>query len=174
MGYVVPACRCLFGVVFLVAPFGKVRGRTAFIEFVAAVGDMVPRAARFARPLAIAVVVGETAVSLAMLSGRTAVFGFALAIVMLGAFVIAIALRIRRGAPSRCRCFGSSDVPLGLGHIVRNAALIAVALAGLGGATVRPEISLAPAGTLLSVATGLVFATLFIRFEDLVDVFSTS
>src|SRR6266508_264810 len=121
MEYVVPACRCVLGVVFLVASFG-----------------------------------------------------FALAIAMLSAFVIGIARTIRRGVPSRCHCFGSSDVPLGLRHIVRNGALIAVAVAGLGGFTMGPRAIPAPAGVLLSVVAGLLLATLFVRFDELVDVFSTS
>jgi hypothetical protein len=174
MEYVVPACRCVLGVVFLVASFGKLRRRSAFTEFVAAVERMVPAFARFRLLLAVVVIVNETAVALTMVSARTALFGFVLAILMLSAFVTGIAISIRRGARSRCRCFGTSDVPLGLRHIVRNIALIALAAVGLIGVTVPTEHLPAQAGVLLSVAAGMVLGTLFIRFDDVVDVFSTS
>lgn len=50
--------------------------------------------------------------------------------VLLIAFTVAIARQMRRGARPPCACFGSwSSRPIGAAHVVRNAALIALAVA---------------------------------------------
>ena len=56
----------------------------------------------------------------------------ALALVMLAAFSVAIAVRLRQGRHPRCACFGAwSAAPLSARHLVRNGALGVVALVSM-------------------------------------------
>lgn len=51
------------------------------------------------------------------------------ALVLLAAFTIAIVVRLRQGRHPQCACFGAwSSRPLGWGHVVRNLALMVVAV----------------------------------------------
>lgn len=55
-----------------------------------------------------------------------------MAVVLLVAFSALIALRLSRGEHPVCACFGAwSARPLGPGHLVRNAVLLAVAVAAV-------------------------------------------
>lgn len=171
MSYVQIGLRCLVGVVFLVAVAGKVYGRTAFGGFAASVRRMVPMPAVAVRPVAVAVVASELAVCVLLATPvrPAAEVGFALAGGLLVVFGAAIALAVRRGTRTPCRCFGASVVPLGHRHVVRNLALAAVS--GAGWLTASAPGTAHPGGFLVAAVTGLVLGTLVAMSDDIVSLF---
>ncbi|MFD5829309.1 TlpA family protein disulfide reductase, partial [Lentzea sp. NPDC060358] len=119
--------RVLLAAVFVAAVAGKVRTRRAFAEFRDSVAALAPRLpAGFS---AGAVLAGEavTAVLLAVPGTR---LGHAAAVALLAVFCGAIVLAMRGAQPVRCRCFGAGGDVLGIRHLVRNSALIGVAVVG--------------------------------------------
>ncbi|GAB2847707.1 TlpA family protein disulfide reductase [Lentzea nigeriaca] len=142
--------RVVLAAVFLAAVAGKVRTRQGFAEFrdsIAALAPWLP-----ARPLALVVLTGEAlAVVLLAIPGTS--LGYALAVALLAAFCGGIVLAIRSAKSVRCKCFGAGGDVLGPKHLVRNAALIAVALVG---AFVTPPASWEEPMTLLTIAVVLL------------------
>jgi hypothetical protein len=173
MFYLVLTCRCLLGVVFAVSAASKLRP-AGFADFTRTVRAVVPGWSRWAGPIAAAVAAGEAMVVAGLFLPSTTPYGFGLAGLLLAAFVFAIVHTLRRGAAVRCRCFGSSGTPLGYPHVVRNALLIAVAVAGLLGTAVTAGTGLAvplPAAA-VSVAGGVVAAAVLIRLDEIVELFT--
>ncbi|HET6296624.1 MAG TPA: MauE/DoxX family redox-associated membrane protein [Kribbella sp.] len=181
MSYLFLACSVALSLVFGASSASKV-GRSAFRGFTASAGPLKMLPQSF-RPLASrAVVVAEIALTAVLLIGTgaaatsalvpVAVVGLAGAAVLLLAFTIAIVATLRRGGQQACRCFGARAIPLGPAHVVRNALLLAVALAGL--VTVSgADPSVEPGGAALAGVAGLVAGLLVTRFDDLTDLFST-
>lgn len=159
-------CRALVGAVFVAAAAGKLRGRAAFAAFVADLTAMVPLAARPARGVAVVVVAAEAAVGPLLVAPATVPAGAGLAVLLLLAFSVAIASVLRRGAAVRCPCFGAARSPLGARHLVRNTVLLAAAVLSVPAAGAHEA-----AGVAVSVAAGLVGATVIIRLDDLADLF---
>lgn len=82
-----------------------------------------------------------------------------------------IAMVIRSGIRAPCACFGpGASRPLGMAHLVRNLSLLA--LVGVGLAYVSQAPRHPAASALLATGTGAVAALPFIRWDDLVDLFS--
>jgi Methylamine utilisation protein MauE len=153
------ATRCLLGVVFAVSALSK----RDFGAFERSLGRMRLVPGRLLRAVGITVLAAEIGtVVLLAIPGR--VFGFALAVIVLGAFTAAIATVLGRGISEPCPCFGPSTASLGWEHLVRNVFLLAVAL--LGGFASGPAASM---GTMVvAAAAGLLVGTLITRFDDLV------
>jgi ABC-type microcin C transport system permease subunit YejB len=166
-GYVIVACRCAVGLVFLVAVAGKVRGRSTFDAFAGSVRALLPMA-RYHRQLASAVVAAEAAVPVLLALPTTARAGAAWAAVVLLAFTAAVVAALRRGPGVPCRCFGASTVPLGRRHVVRNALL----LAAVAGAAFPVPTAGHPAGTALALFAGGCAALVITRFDEITDLFS--
>jgi len=178
---VIIGARCLVGVVFLVSAVTKLRSSAAFAEFVASLRatGLVP--ARWARRVAVAMVLTEAAIP-ALLAAPVlvevppllAAAGFALAAGLLGVFTAGLGLAVSRGVRTPCRCFGASAAPLGLPQIVRNALLTVTAAAGLVAVLAAGSAGtgqMHPATVAMAGAVGLVLAVLAISFDDLVDLF---
>jgi hypothetical protein len=181
MYYLFLACSIALCVVFAISGAGKF-GRIAFRDFIAAAGPLkvLPRSSRsFAArvvvvselALAVLLPVGAAAVATSALVPVAAV-ALAAAAALLLAFTIAIVLTLRKGGQQSCRCFGARATPLGPAHVVRNAVLLALSLAGLV-AVIRAEVSVEPAGAVLAGVAGLVVGLLVTRFDDLTDLFSS-
>jgi hypothetical protein len=85
-----------------------------------------------------------------------------------------VAVVIRRGTQAPCACFGPSrGRPLGRAHLVRNLSLLALICAGLAGVPLahgRPTV----AGAVLGAIAGAIAALLFIRWDDLAELFTPS
>lgn len=160
------AARSLLMLVFAVAVISKLRSASAFREFADSLSTLGAR--RFAG----AVVAAETAtvVLLAIPVG----WGYLLVIALLTVFIAGIARAIRAGQPVACRCFGAGGRKLGPTHIVRNSLLVLIAAIGLGSGllTSGPLDSLALAG--IAAAGGAVLSLLFIRWDDMVFLVSTT
>ncbi|MFD4948239.1 MauE/DoxX family redox-associated membrane protein [Streptomyces sp. NPDC058239] len=171
MEYVAAGARGLVGVVFLMSVVGKLAGRSALGAFVSSVRDMrvVPQA--LVQPMAWTVVGAESLVCvlLAMPVTEVAVAAFAIAAGLLAAFSAGIALALRRGVHSPCRCFGRSTTPLGIPHMARNAVLGAAACAGAltASAPGDPE----PGGVLLTVFVGMTIGAFIASLDDILALF---
>jgi hypothetical protein len=156
--------------VFVVSVVSKVRNRKAYAEFVASTRRLAPPLVSAARPLAAVVVGMELAAVLLVALPPTVLAGFGVAAALLVAFSGAILLALRRGERAPCRCFGTSEQPLGYTQVVRNVALIAVTVLGaLGGlaTTAAPALP----GVVIAVATGGILALLAIMADDIAALF---
>jgi hypothetical protein len=172
MEYVLVGCRSLIVLVFVVSAVSKLRSRQAYAEFVVATGRLSPRpvAATTARRLAAVAVAAELAVVALALVPATVPAGFGAAAALLLVFTGAILLALRRGVRAPCRCFGSSEQPLGYAQVVRNAVLLAVATLGLaGGLATAPSPELA--GALVAVVAGGVAAAMVVVADDIASLF---
>lgn len=115
--------------IFIVS--GSAKARDLGVTATAAASLGVP--ASLARPVARLLPVVELALAAALLVGllvsalrRIAAIG---AVLLLGAFTVAMARTLRRGQAPMCRCFGAlGERPISTETIVRNLALAALAL----------------------------------------------
>jgi hypothetical protein len=171
-GYAVLCCRLVFGVVFAVSLLGKTRSRGRYAEFVAAVPGLAPGLP--VRPAAAAVIAGEAIVVVAMVLPGTAAVGFAVAALLLIAFTAGIVQAVRRRQSVSCQCFGSSTVPVGPAHVVRNGFLLLVAAAGLLGALGPGRGQLSPGVLVSAVLTGAVAAAAVLLTDEIADLFRSN
>jgi hypothetical protein len=78
-----------------------------------------------------------------------------------------VAIVVRRGITTYCRCFGSNSTQaLGASHLIRDLCLLLALGAGLvlgPAGHVKPSL----AGWIVAVAAGSVVAAVFVRWEDL-------
>jgi hypothetical protein len=176
MDYLGFACRCLIGLVLGVSVIGKLRGRTAFREFAGATRMLLIAACPFWRPshaaaraVGGAVVAAEASVVLLLLAPGAGRFGLGLAMVLLAAFGYGIAAAVRRGVRTACRCFGASSTPLGVRHVVRNAALFLVAATGL---LTGPVGDTDLAGLAVAGGAAAVLALFVVRLDDVIGLFT--
>ncbi len=74
----------------------------------------------------------ELMLGVSLIAGLGVVVGAALAVVLLVAFTVVLGRAIRSPDPPVCACFGQwTAKPVGVGSLVRNGVLIALALAAL-------------------------------------------
>lgn len=125
------ALRCLLVLVFAAALAGKLRGEGAAGDFARWVAELRIVPASRAGAAATATLAAEGASAVLLLTPWTVLPGLVLAGGLLGVFAVAAYSVHRRGIAATCRCFGRSDAPLGLRHVVRDAGLALAALAGL-------------------------------------------
>ncbi|MCP3799840.1 hypothetical protein NLX83_11295 [Allokutzneria sp. A3M-2-11 16] len=130
MTYLVLACRGVLIGVFLVSLFGKLRTRTAYRAFVASTATLLPTTVTRARQLAPLTIAAEFTVTCTLATDPFARFGLVMAAALLLCFTMTLFHALLRGNTTPCRCFGSLK-PIGPGHVLRNIALIAVAMTGL-------------------------------------------
>jgi hypothetical protein len=174
----------LVGSVFAVSATAKLAGRPAYRSFRDGLGEARVIPGRLLPSVALLLCAAEAAtagclISAGMLVAAGTPGAFPLAGAGLGAAAVlsavlagGVALVIRRGTRARCSCFGAaSSRPLGRVHLVRNLALLAVACAGLAAAA-TPSGHPAPATLLLAVGGGVAGALVFIRWDDLADLFT--
>lgn len=184
MTYLTVFATVLCGLVLLVSAASKVRGKTAYAEFVASVPAFgIP--ARRSRLFAAVTVAAEFAITALLLpatalivagtgTGRwLAVAGLVLALGLFGVLTAAVWRAVARRTGAVCRCFGPARTVLAHRHVVRNAVLLLVAVIGGGalsgvdgGAAVEPVL----AG--LAAAVGALGAVAVVRFDDLAELFA--
>lgn len=167
MHYLALGCRAALAVTFLLAVAGKLAGQRAFAEFTRSVRDMHAVPARFIEAAARATVVGEAAtVLLVVLPVRPlAAIGCAFAVLLTLLFSSAIARSLRTGRRTPCRCFGRSTVPLGGRHLIRNAVLLIVGVAGLATTVTGGPTQLT--GTAVAVLAGSFLGLIIATFDDI-------
>lgn len=168
------ALRALLVLVFAAALVGKLRdpgaepGAGPVQELGRWVAGLRIVPERMAGPAARAVLAAEGASVLLLLTPWTVLPGLVLAAGLLGVFAAAAWSVRRRGIRATCRCFGRSDAPLGLRHVVRDALLGLAALAGLAGSGLG-----APAvpGLALGAGCGFLLALGAVYLDDIAMLF---
>ncbi|WP_182873420.1 MauE/DoxX family redox-associated membrane protein [Microbispora sp. H10670] len=164
-------CRLLTGLVFLASAVSKLRGRATYEEFTAATRALAPRLP--ARPAAALVVAAESAVAPLLAWRPTVLAGFCAALGLLVAFTVAMAVALRRRRRVLCRCFGASTVPVGPGHLVRNAVLAAAAATGAAQAmTTGAAADLGAAGLAAAALTAGAAAVLLPAIGEIAHLFT--
>ncbi|MET0424954.1 MAG: MauE/DoxX family redox-associated membrane protein, partial [Actinoplanes sp.] len=170
MQYVLLACRVVIGAVFLVSALSKVRRPQAFTEFAGSVGALVPAARGAAPALAAAGIAAEFAVAAATLWGPSQRWGLAGAALLLLLFSTLLALAIRRGVTTPCRCLGASPQPPGAPQLIRNAVLLAGCATGLLGSSAA---AVHPAGAAVALGAAAVLVLLAVGADDLATLFES-
>ncbi|MFI6794468.1 MauE/DoxX family redox-associated membrane protein [Streptosporangium canum] len=169
--YAAVACGALLVTVIGVSWVGKLRAQAAFA---ASIGALRMFPGRAWAPVAGLLTAAEGAVVLTLSASvfagpRAALAGFLGAAVLMTVFCLVVATVIRRDIRASCNCFGRAGARYSARHVVRNALLAAVALAG---AVASQTAALRhPAGTALAVATGVVVALLVVVMDDVAELF---
>ncbi len=164
-------CRAALAVVFVLALASKIRGRGSFEELVRALAGFGFPAPLVNAPTAALVILCE-ALAAASLIAWPAV-GYLAAAALLVGFTGGIASVLARGATVHCRCFGATDTPVGVAHLVRNAMLLGLAAAG--GCARLFELSASPPAMLAVVAAaGALAGFLVSRLDDLLFILGFS
>lgn len=182
MAYVSVFATTLCGLVLLVSAVSKVRGKTAYAEFVASVPALgvsarwTPLSAKVtvAAEFLIAASLMPSAALTASGSGRwLAMAGLVLAAGMFGVLTAAVRRAVARRTGAVCRCFGPARTVLAHRHVVRNALLLLVALAGLAATSGVSTVDVTePAAVVLAAAAGAIGAVAVVRFDDLAELFA--
>jgi Methylamine utilisation protein MauE len=156
--------------VFAVSVFSKVRSGSRFIDFVKWISGLTDLSGIAAHWAALCFLVLEAIALLALVLPGATPMGLSLSLVILVAFALGIEWAVRRGRLAPCRCFGVSTVPLNRSHILRNLILAGLALSALAiGWDGTPDL----AGAILALACGGISGLLFIRFDEVVELFSS-
>jgi hypothetical protein len=170
------------GLVFAASSASKLRSRSAYQAFRVGLREtrLVPERRLAATTAALAgaeAVVAVVLVAAAVIVSVGAAGATALGLIALSAaasltavLAVGVATVVRRGISARCACFGAGARQLSRLHLVRNLCLLAVQAAGLALAPLarRP----APATATIAAVAGLVFALVFIRWEDIASLFA--
>ncbi|SDN32581.1 MauE/DoxX family redox-associated membrane protein [Allokutzneria albata] len=130
MTYLVLACRAVLVGVFVVSLFGKLRSRTAYRDFVAATATLLSTTPARARQPAKLTLTAELVVTCALLITPLTRPALVMATALLLCFTAALTQALLRGTRTPCRCFGR-PTPVSPSHVLRNTALIAVAMTAL-------------------------------------------
>ncbi|MFC4059964.1 MauE/DoxX family redox-associated membrane protein [Planomonospora corallina] len=171
MEYVAIACGALLSTVFGVSGAGKIRRPVEFAASVGALRLLPPRASGLAASLLTAaelLVAVLLPVSL-LLSAEVALAGFAGSAALSALFCAVIVITLKRGIRATCNCFGRAAAEYSTRHVVRNAALVLIALGGAGSSLAAGPVH-TPA-TILAIAVGLVLGILVVAMDDLVALF---
>ena len=163
-------CRGLIGLVFVVAVAGKVRGPGAYREFASWLAALPVPLARN-RALPVVLVAAEAAIVVLVTipaDPAAAAAGLGLAAGCLAVMTAGTVAIVRQGARVSCRCFGTSQSPLGARHLIRDAILLVSAVTGAVCSAFSAEHqAVRPAGIVLSLAAALVAATFLVFIDDL-------
>jgi hypothetical protein len=175
------ALMALLCTVFAASAYGKIRSTTAWNSFTSSLKPLGLIPARLVRPTAIALAAAELVLTIALLWAVLAGFAkldgaltvarwaTAGAVVLLLVLTTGVATAVGRHTEASCACFGAGTRPLGRLHLVRNAALLIIAILAALLATGDRQAS---AGALVvGAVAGVVGAALIIRLEDLADLF---
>jgi hypothetical protein len=168
MFYLEVAGRVLLAVVFGVACAGKVSSPAAFAGFARSLSDLGWLTGR-RRIAAVAALIpaSEAAVTVLLAVPATVAWGFATATVLLGTLTAGAGIAIRRGRRVECRCFGASAQPMGAPAMIRNAILIAVAVAGLGACLAAPGGAGSPLALTVTAGLACLAGLMMVGWDEL-------
>jgi hypothetical protein len=188
MGELVIGTLCLAGVVFAASGAAKLRGRQAYRSFRAGLREtvLVPRRLLPAAAAALAgtealVAAGLIAAAATIATGAAstrdaaalAELGQGVAVLLTVVLAAGITAIMRRGTKAHCACFGSRSArPLGWVHLSRNLGLLAAEICGLVACPLSSQPTVA--GSVVAAVAGGVAALLFIRADDLADLFGSA
>jgi uncharacterized membrane protein YphA (DoxX/SURF4 family)/peroxiredoxin len=138
MGIALLAARLLLAIVFLIAGLAKLVSRKSTVEMLRDFQVPQPMIA----PAAIAVPAAELLASVLLLIPSTVIAGGVVASLLLTSFILVISANLVRGRRPSCQCFGTlSARPVGTATLVRNGALLLVALALVIGPRAHDPVS---------------------------------
>jgi Methylamine utilisation protein MauE len=171
---------CVFGA----SAVAKLHSRAAYRSFRAGLRETTLMPAGLL-PVTVAALPGAEAVTAAGLTAAAVLVATAgpganpaaeaaltVACLLTATLAAGVAVVIRRGTQARCACFGAGSTrPLGGAHLLRNLVLLAVLAAGLASSPLGHGHP-GPADTIVAAAAGAVAALLFIRWEDLAELFA--
>ena len=178
----------MFALALIVVVFGasavtKLRSPGSYRSYVAGLAESQLVTGRALTVTAAALAVGEALVAVGATAAAALVAAAppapaSLPAIALGAAAIltavltaGVAVVLRRGTRARCACFGSSaSRPLGPPHLVRNAAMLAVAIIGLA-ATVAGTTDSSAGASVVALTGGGIIGLVAIHLDDLVDLF---
>lgn len=106
----------------------------------------------------------EATLAVTLLPSVTAPWAGLAALLLLGVFTAAVARLLNRGQRPACSCLGAvSDKPIGTGTVVRNGALMVIAVAVIWGSLTRPQVpQTLPGGYAVGLAAlAMIGAVLF-------------
>jgi hypothetical protein len=161
---VVVGVRVFVGGVLLVAAIGKLRDVGAFASAIRSF-RIVPR--RWERPVACGVIVAELAAVLLLATRNVAPVGLILSVVLLGSFTVAMARVVARGDRVTCGCFGRSNAVVGGAQLVRNVAMIVVALLGAWTSVATPAVELPTTTAVVTVVFALLCVALVVMVDEM-------
>jgi hypothetical protein len=171
MPFVELGIRAMLGVVFAIGVAGKLRSRAAFDGFVDSIPAFPGTRGNRLVVVAVSVVVLELAAMLLLIVRPQA--GLVVATSLLTTFTAVMIVTLRAGTAMVCRCFGGEARPVGRGHVVRNAILVAASLAAAAlrwrHSTDRPGPEAAMAAVMIGI--GVILGVLVTRSDDLVFLF---
>ncbi|MFE7124102.1 MauE/DoxX family redox-associated membrane protein [Streptomyces sp. NPDC057617] len=126
----------------------------------------MPLSNRPARMLALATVAAESLAVVALFVFP--LLGFIVSLVLLACFTVHLSRVVASGVATSCACAGSSESTVSAVHVVRNAILIGVALAGIASMSFRPAASVAiqltVAGPAMLFGAGMLWLDEITRF----------
>jgi len=158
-------------VVFAVALVAKSRSAMAFDDFAASLSQFGINSVRRQRLAAGGVLIVEaTSCAGLLLLGHHPVVRFALPVLLLAFFALAIGLSAHRGQVTACHCFGTSATLPTRPHIVMNCGL---ALLGCLAMTSHP-VDGSAGDAVLGIGLGLIVGILFASSADLYVALSTA
>lgn len=166
MTYLAAACQGLLIAVLAVSAASKVGRRADFQDFVASLRRTGLVQASTARVAAMAVVLTEGSAVLMLLLPSTRRVGFVVAGLLLAVLTAGVAVIVRHGSQVTCRCFGASDAPLRIRHVIRNGILTMAAVVG-----VITRAQAFDATAVVVVLIGAVCAVPAIFLDDFVELF---
>lgn len=172
MAYVDLIIRTMLSAVFVISSVGKIRTTEAWHDFRSSIDSLEMIPPRLARTTALGVVALEIVVAISLPIPALSMAGLAGSASLLVLFSAVIVRAMRAGRRVECRCFGSSDTPMGVPHLLRNAFLL---LATAGGAALSSARAPYSAELLLvSVPAGVAGAVLIASFVELYSLFDSS
>lgn len=163
--------RMVTGFVFLISFVGKARNIPAFEQTIAGFRLLSPRLSRFTAWLFLA---AELAVLLLLVAGgRFLSVGFALAILLLLLFSLALTSVLLRNLHTPCNCFGTSAKQVSPFDVLRNAGLIFCALIGWAASITldAEQLSLSMMEAGLVGMSAIVFVAIWLNSAQLVQLF---
>jgi hypothetical protein len=174
----------LAGWVFAASFAAKLSGRRAYRAFRDGLAETALIPGRILPAAAVSLASAEAAVAACLLTAAAlaaaavpgaawlAESALAAAAALTAVLTIGVAVAVHRGTRARCACFGpASSRPLGRAQLARNLSLLAVVCAGLAAVALAHGHS-PLAGAMLAAAGGAVAALLFIRWDDLTELFA--
>jgi hypothetical protein len=167
MIYVALVSRCVIGAIFAATAFSKLRSHAAFREFAGWLNGLpvLPPGAR--RAAAVMLAAAEIAVVLFVALPWTVIVGLVFAAVLLIALAWGVAATVHAGVSAPCQCFGRSGAPLSSRHVVRNLALIMLAVAGVVVQPAGASAAVHPAGLVVSLGAAVVVVLVVLFMDDL-------
>lgn len=146
------ASRLVLGAVFVYSASRKKHTGTEFVAAMEAFGMPAPRLS------AAFLTMVEIVLALSLFAWWDEAWPAVAALVVLGAFTVAVAVNLGRGRAVPCPCFGASGRPVSSATLVRNGWLAALAIVGTGSGHGADGWQIALCGAVLGGLTAVVVA----------------